>query len=121
MRPPKTKLSKNGKINGRPVKVPDLPGDDGIRDIPPRGKSAKPFRFYYENTALLVLSKRGGDTIADRARWLVMNDKERFPLPADRTERAVNAVRRFLLDPYRSLPPSAASLAEADRKRLADL
>ncbi|ESX23299.1 hypothetical protein [Mesorhizobium sp. LSJC264A00] len=102
----KTKRTKTGKLSGRPVKA--LEPDDGVRDIPSKerrrrgSKQSATLGIVYR-----VVAKRAGDSPTSRSAWLVMNDHERFPTSADKSAGSVDRMKRFLVDPTRSKPPSA--------------
>lgn len=115
----RTKKTVGGKVCGRPVRASASVDPDIRVKWTPRKKT---YAWAAATVDLIRarLTKRHGDTISERAQWYLEHSGD-FPNKADRTQRAHAAVSRWLRDPTRSAPPTAKSLAAAERKRASSL
>jgi hypothetical protein len=119
------KLTKSGKIMGRPRKVrapsiaaPLYDEDDGIEDLPwPEKRKTRPERPSSEVNRGIILaeiSKRGGQkTIQERA-WNLM--PRLFPRKEDQSPENLEAIERWLREPARSAPPTAETVMKRRRR-----
>lgn len=111
----KSKLTKQGKLRGRPLKELDFDFDTrGIERQYRRQMARKSDGNETRDVISLRLSKRGGESFGARAIWILnCFEKERRSAPNKPNADNLEAIKRWLRD------PKASSLEAALRPRKA--
>jgi hypothetical protein len=118
------KLTKNGKIRGRPRKIrapsiaTPIQDDDGIEDLPwPEKRKTRPEQPLSEVNRSIILaeiSRRGGQKTIQRRAWSLM--PRLFPWKEDQLPENLEAIERWLRDLARSAPPTAETVKKRKRR-----